>query len=117
LLYLPSFCSFRTTDIWRSLVGQRIAWENGWSVLFHEPTVTQERNEHNLMLDFRDEIPGYLQNHAIADVLGRVPVRPGAAQLGEGLLGCYEALVRASILEPREIPLVEAWLEDLNQLG
>jgi len=30
LLYLPSFCSFRMTDIWRSFVAQRIAWENGW---------------------------------------------------------------------------------------
>ncbi|MBV5271274.1 MAG: DUF288 domain-containing protein, partial [Afipia sp.] len=32
LLYLPSFCSFRMTDIWRSFVAQRIAWENGWHI-------------------------------------------------------------------------------------
>src|SRR5262249_42174164 len=34
LLYLPAFCSFRMTDIWRSFVAQRIAWENQWRVLF-----------------------------------------------------------------------------------
>ena len=27
LLYLPSYCSFRMTDIWRSFVTQRIGWE------------------------------------------------------------------------------------------
>ena len=46
------------TDIWRSFVAQRIAWTNNWSVLFDEPTVWQERNEHDLMRDFRDEVPG-----------------------------------------------------------
>jgi hypothetical protein len=39
LLYLPSYCSFRMTDIWRSFVAQRIAWENGWAVLFKSPDV------------------------------------------------------------------------------
>jgi hypothetical protein len=30
LLYLPSYCSFRMTDIWRSFVAQRIAWTCNW---------------------------------------------------------------------------------------
>ena len=62
LLYLPAYCSFRMTDIWRSFIAQRIAWANEWGVLFHGPTVYQERNRHNLMKDFRDELPGYLHN-------------------------------------------------------
>jgi hypothetical protein len=45
ILYLPSYCSFRMTDIWRSFVAQRIAWENGWGILFGEATMRQERNE------------------------------------------------------------------------
>ena len=60
LLYLPAHCSFRMTDIWRSLIAQRIAAINGWHILFHEPTVRQERNEHNLMRDFADEIQDIL---------------------------------------------------------
>ena len=47
------------TDIWRSFVAQRILQENDWAVLFHAPTVSQERNEHDLMRDFADEVPGY----------------------------------------------------------
>jgi hypothetical protein len=58
LLYLPARCTFRMTDIWRSFIAQRIAWTNNWGILFHEPTVSQERNEHNLMRDFKDEMPG-----------------------------------------------------------
>jgi hypothetical protein len=117
LLYLPSFCSFRMTDIWRSFIAQRIAWENGWSILFHEATVRQERNEHNLMRDFRDEIPGYLHNSVIADVLSGLTLHPGVGRLGDNLLTCYKSLIRASILERAELPLLEAWLNDLNQLG
>jgi hypothetical protein len=53
----------------RSFVAQRIPWENGWSALFESPTVWQDHNDHNLMRDLRDEVPGYL--HAwLADVEG-----------------------------------------------
>ncbi len=58
LLYLPYHCSFRMTDIWRSFVAQRIAYANGWAVLFHAATVFQERNAHDLMRDFAEEVPG-----------------------------------------------------------
>ncbi len=65
LLYLPSYCSFRMTDIWRSFIAQRIAWTCGWPILFHNSTVWQERNEHSLLKDFEDEVPGYLNNSKI----------------------------------------------------
>jgi hypothetical protein len=32
LLYLPSTCTFRMTDIWRSFIAQRIAWTCGWPI-------------------------------------------------------------------------------------
>src|SRR5678815_4853218 len=93
LMYLPAYCSFRMTDIWRSFVAQRIAWTNNWSVLFHEPTVWQERNEHDLMRDFRDEVPGYLHNKSICEQLGKLRLRSGVGNLGENLRVCYEKLV------------------------
>lgn len=113
LLYLPAYCSFRMTDIWRSFVAQRIGWEQGWGVLFHEPTVWQERNEHNLMRDFRDEVPGYLHNSAIGEALAGLKLAPGVERLGENLLVCYERLVEMSLVGPEELPLLAAWLEDL----
>jgi hypothetical protein len=116
LLYLPATCTFRMTDIWRSFVAQRIAWENGWSVLFHEPTVWQERNEHDLMADFADEVPGYLHNRAICRELEALPLAPGAAAIAANLRACYQRLVEKNWLKPQELPLLEAWLADLAAL-
>jgi hypothetical protein len=113
LLYLPAFCSFRMTDIWRSFVAQRIAFANGWSILYNEATVFQERNEHNLMRDFQDEVPGYLHNRSICETLAKLTLRPGVPALAENLRLSYEALVAAGFFEQRELQLVEAWISDL----
>jgi hypothetical protein len=114
LMYLPAFCPFRMTDIWRSFVAQRIAWANGWAVLFQSPTVLQERNDHDLMRDFQDEVPGYLNNRRIAEALSALALRSGADHTAENLRICYESLIRLSVLEARELNLLEAWIEDLN---
>ena len=116
LLYLPSFCSFRMTDIWRSFIAQRIAWENGWAVLFKGPDVWQERNEHNLMRDFADEVSGYLNNRRIGERLDALKLAPGTDKLGENLILCYEELVRMELIPAKEIALVQAWVADLAEL-
>jgi hypothetical protein len=77
----------------------------------------QERNLHDLMKDFRDEVPGYLNNHMIGDLLGALALRPGTAHLADNLRACYRCLVSAGILDELELPLLEAWLADLGRLG
>ncbi|HYY96944.1 MAG TPA: STELLO glycosyltransferase family protein [Pyrinomonadaceae bacterium] len=114
LLYLPAYCSFRMTDIWRSFVAQRVAWGQGWRVLFHGPTVWQERNEHDLMRDFRDEVPGYLQNSAIAEALGRLELKAGAPDIPANVRACYSKLVEMNLIDARELELLDAWMEDLG---
>jgi hypothetical protein len=89
LLYLPSYCSFRMTDIWRSFITQRIAWLNGWAILFHEPTMRQERNVHNLLRDFNDEIPGYLHNSEICEALESLSLESGVEKIGDNLKVWY----------------------------
>lgn len=117
LLYLPAFCSFRMTDIWRSFVAQRIGWENGWSILFREATVDQFRNDHRLMKDFEDEIPGYLHNRAIGEALQALELQPGVANIPANLRRCYEVLVANKWVGEQELPLLDAWLTDLAQLN
>lgn len=114
LLYLPAYCSFRMTDIWRSFVAQRIAWANGWSILFHEPTGEQERNDHNLMRDFQDELPGYLNNSKICEAFAQLPLPSGAAHLSDNVRSCYEQLVRMDLIDSRELTLIDAWIADLG---
>jgi hypothetical protein len=115
LLYLPSYCSFRMTDIWRSFIAQRIAWLNGWAILFHEPTMRQERNVHNLLRDFKDEIPGYLHNIEICEALESLPLESGVEKIGGNLKLCYEKLVNMSLIGREELQLLDAWLEDIVQ--
>lgn len=116
LLYLPSYCSFRMTDIWRSFIAQRIAWLNGWAILFHEPTMRQERNVHNLLRDFNDEIPGYLHNSEICKALESLPLESGIEKIGSNLKLCYEKLVNMFLIGREELQLLDAWLEDIVQL-
>ncbi len=116
LLYLPACCSFRMTDIWRSFIAQRIAWLNNWSVLFHEPTMRQQRNVHNLLRDFDDEIAGYLHNSEIREALENLPLEAGIEKISDNLKVCYEKLVSMSLIGREELELLDAWLEDIKQL-
>ena len=116
LLYLPYHCSFRMTDIWRSFVAQRIAWENNWRVMFHGSTVYQERNEHDLMRDFEEEVPGYLHNDRIRKTLEDLPLRGDEERIGDDLAACYRALIKLGVVGAEEEPLVNAWLEDISRL-
>ena len=116
LLYLPAHCSFRMTDIWRSFVAERIGAANGWHVLFHEATVWQERNDHNLMRDFADEVPGYLNNSRIRECLEALTLKAGVSELPENLRLCYRALIDLGVVGAAEMPLLDAWLADLAAL-
>ncbi len=117
LLYLPSYCTFRMTDIWRSFIAQRCVWELGGAVTFHSPEVVQKRNQHNLLRDFQDEVPGYLSNAWICNVLTQLKLMRGKAAVSENLIRCYEALVDRSIFPRKELRLVKAWLADLNAIA
>lgn len=114
LMYLPSYCSFRMTDIWRSFIAQRCLWELGHRLAFHAPEVYQERNVHDLMRDFRDEVPGYESNDALVQHLVDLELEPGPAAVGDNLLTCYRALVTAEYFPATELELVEAWLGDIG---
>jgi hypothetical protein len=116
LLYLPFHCSFRMTDIWRSFVAQRIAWENNWYVSFHNATVFQERNEHNLLKDFEDEIPGYLNNNEIVSTLMALKLDPGSEHMGRNLRACYDALIGRGWIGQDERALLNAWIDDVESI-
>jgi len=114
LMYLPSYCSFRMTDIWRSFIAQRILWTCGWHISFHSPTAKQERNAHDLMKDFEQEIPGYLHNEVIMKKLIQLELPHGKNYILDNLKTCYEMMVKEGYVDIREIALVDAWINDLR---
>jgi hypothetical protein len=117
LMYMPSYCTVRMTDIWRSFIAQRCVWELGAPMIFHAAEVFQDRNVHRLVRDFQDEVPGYLNNTALCKTLAELPLKPGEKAVGDNLLQCYQALVRTNIFPEGELPLVEAWLADLKKIA
>jgi hypothetical protein len=114
LLYLPSTCSFRMTDIWRSFIAQYCLRPNRWHVGFVKPTMLQVRNSHNLMVDFEDEIPGYLYNDEIVSTLLTVSLKVGNEHTLANMYNCYESLVNKGWLLKSEMKFVEAWCEDVS---
>lgn len=116
LLYLPSFCSFRMCDIWRSFVAQRILWTNNWHLSFHNASVCQKRNEHDLLKDFKEEVPGYLNNDEIVKGLRALKIKAGEEYLPDNLRTCYGFLVENNFLDKKELPLLEAWIQDLQAI-
>lgn len=111
LLYLPLHVSFRFTDILRSYVAQRGLWEAGYKVAFTEATVFQDRNQHNLMADFIDEVPVYTQIDTLIESLDQLHL---SGDLSANLLKMYEHLLKLRIVQSEEMRGVDAWLEDIQ---
>jgi hypothetical protein len=101
------------TDIWRSFVAQRIAYLNGWGILFHHATVFQERNEHRLLTDFEDEVPGYLNNARIRSALESLSLPTGEGSIADAMRLCYQKLIELTLIGSGELTLLDAWLKDL----
>ena len=104
------------TDIWRSFVAQRILWSCDLRVSFHSASVWQERNEHDLLVDFEDENPGYLNNRKIASALEQLTLPEGLQNLPIALRACYDEMIGRGWIAKEEMSLLEAWLTDLDGL-
>ena len=117
LMYLPSHVSFRMTDIWRSFIAQRCLWAMGAGVVFFGPDMYQDRNPHDLLGDFELEVPGYLNNRKICEVLESVRLEIAPGSLLDNLHRCYESLIVAGLIPSDEMPLVELWIQDVGTVS
>jgi hypothetical protein len=114
LLYLPTTVSFRFTDILRGYVAQRVLWESDLLLGFGGATVRQDRNEHDLMLDFVDEVPMYTGVTSLVQQLEAMSLPPRPL---EALARVYADLEKLGVVKPEELLGVAAWSHDLRQLG
>ena len=115
LLYLPSYCTFRMTDIWRSFVAQACLWPRGWRLAYRGPSMVQERNPHNLLRDFEAEVPGYLHNAEIVRRFEALEMAPGPAGIRANLRRCYQALIEMRLVDAKELELLEHWFEGIER--
>lgn len=111
LLYLPSFVTFRFTDILRGIVAQPIMWAKGYQLGFTEATVVQERNEHDFMRDFESEVPMYLRIEESLEIAQKI-ASPDLT-VSENLLAVYKGLEEVGIVEEREVSLLKSWIDSI----
>ena len=115
LMYLPTYCSMRATDIWRSYIATHIMNKLNMKILFTSPTVYQERNVHNLHNDFKLEIPVYKNVEILIDELNKVKIYGSKKYMLINLLNCYKKLVENKIFDKKELNLVKLWCKDISR--
>jgi hypothetical protein len=116
LMYLPQTCTFRMTDIWRSFIATHLMQLNGYSLIFTGASAFQSRNEHDLMRDFSDEIPGYLGNAAMINVIQSMELLGGVVNLSNDMRKIYSKLVKEGFFLEKELKSLDAWLLDCSGL-
>lgn len=107
-LFLPAYIPSRVTDIWRSYIVQRFLHLKEQGVLFFSPTVYQERNYHNLLHDFAEEVALYTKTESLITTLEKY-----SGSFAEVMT----YLVSENFFPAEEELLFQAWLRDLQTLG
>jgi hypothetical protein len=116
LMYLPSYCTMRATDIWRSYVTTFICNKLNLKILFSSPTVVQYRNLHDLNKDFKLEIPVFRDVEKFTKALESVKIYKNSNYILVNLFNCYKKLVKEKIFEKKELEIVYAWCKDINSI-
>jgi hypothetical protein len=114
LLYLPTYVTFRFTDILRGLVAQPIMWLYKYQLGFTDATVVQKRNPHDYMKDFISEIPMYQHGEIITElVASSISI---TESIEANLYNAYKSLHNKKIVTDDELITLEAWLNDIRNI-
>jgi hypothetical protein len=68
-LLIPCSVSFRYCDILRGIINNIILKQTSNYMMYSSPNVVQNRNEHNLISDFKSEYEMYIHNETIVDFI------------------------------------------------
>ena len=112
-IYLPLSVSFRFTDILRGYIAQRLFWQHNLYLGFTKATVYQERNQHNLIRDFSDEIECYIKTKRIINILNELKLN---VDYSNNLKKVYSTLKNEGIITTTELASLDAWINDFNKL-
>lgn len=115
LMYLPTYVTFRFTDILRGLVAQPIMWLYGYELGFINATVVQKRNPHDYMKDFISEIPMYEYCEKIAELVSNSISK--FESIETNLYNAYKALLKEGIVCEMELKVLETWLLDIKSIN
>ncbi len=110
LLYLPCTTSFRVCDILKGYVLQRCLFSDNSSVLYTSSTVFQNRNSHNLLKDFKDEILLYTDAKKIINILNDLEIKGNI----NDLITIYTKLNVEKYVTDLELTILKEFIKCLN---
>ncbi|EGT42494.1 hypothetical protein CAEBREN_29347 [Caenorhabditis brenneri] len=117
-LFLPTTVSFRTTDIWRSFISQKILHLSGLTVSFVPTNAVQFRNAHDYLKDFKDEKQVYEDSGKMIKFLHEWKC---SNAISNNLENCIYELMNELVVEnlwgKKDSELMKMFLNDLKSVG
>ena len=114
-LLIPITTAFRVCDIWRGYWAQRLLWDIGGNICFTKATVIQERNDHNLMHDFIDEIDLYTKTESLLELL--LTWKSDSKSFFCRAQELTDRMIEKGFYKKKEGKLLDAWFKDLEKIG
>ena len=95
---------------------ERFIWGYNGTVIFHKPSVYQNRNVHDYYLDFVDEEALY---YGLEDILNglNTQIQKDTFNPGHFLVSLIEVLVNKKVLKENDLKMYKAFIEDLENVG
>jgi hypothetical protein len=108
-LYLPVTSTFRMTDIWRGILISGYLRRQNLSIAFGKLGFLQERNEHNLVADFLDEVSGHQFSRTVKSISDNIWLTEDSdfENDSERFISIYSTLVKQGLLEMLDLDCVK----------
>jgi len=116
LMYLPTTCSMRATDIYRGYIAINILNKMNLKILFHGSDLIQNRNDHDLFDDYHQELPLYLNSINILNKLKSLNFSEKKINLEYCLIKSYKLMIRLKLIKKSELKYLNAWIKDIQNI-
>ena len=108
-LLIPCSVSFRYCDILRGIISNIILKRTNNYMVYSSPNVTQIRNEHDLMSDFKSEYEMYIHNENILNFIENDIVNTNITSVKQLLLLIYNNLLVNNVIAQKDIDILHKW--------
>ena len=106
-MLIPCSVSFRYCDILRGIINNIILKNTNNFMMYSSPNVIQNRNEHNLISDFKSEYEMYIHNENILEYIENNTVN--VTSVKDILLLIYNNLLVNKVITQTDIDILNIW--------
>ena len=108
-LLIPCSVSFRYCDILRGIINNIVLKKTNNYMMYSSPNVIQNRNEHNLISDFKSEYEMYIHNENILDYIEN-NIDADIISIKDVLLLIYNNLLLNNVITQKDIDILNKWV-------